>query len=749
MRRVQLIFFALLPWFFVCSVADPAPVREPLHIQLPGANFHHLEKTRQGIVARNLFPGIDLHVYANKPGLEYDFIVYPGADPDRIRFKLSPGRMQLEQGRVTIATNSGRWHHSQPHSYLLRNGHTVTSRYRMTKQGFLTIALDDFYGEEVLIIDPVVTWTHRLDGKQLDGVKAMAQDGFGNIYLAGDTYSADLPVTGGAIQKQFYPGSNNRGMFISKLNNQGDTDFTTFLDGSNQDEMKAMAVDEHGFIYITGHTTSKNLIVAPWPGVFVAKLDPGGNRILFAKTIAPEKAVSKALAVTLQNEIIVAGSTLEDIPLEQALDENRGGAASREGFLVKLSDNGSVLFSTYLGGGGDDAVTALSLDNQDNIFVTGYTTSDDFPVHNALQAKIGGLQDAFIAKYAADGQNMLFSTYLGGDDLDQGNAIHHADKKIYLAGHSTTGFPTKLSIQQDSRMKGIDGIIAVLSEDGRSLQFSSYLGGSRNDLPLAITTDHAGNIYFAGTTYSKNYPVLSPVQSRRGGQADLFFTKLKHTAAAYEIEMSSFFGGSRKEEFGDMIIQSNGDILLAGSSASPRLYATDTRSPPLTFTAFVSRIQPDDVSADVEVMFTNVEQLQQATTVKNVELLVANNGSNNATFVKVNILLPDQTTVIDSQTPGFSCFAADDHYLCVNNGMPPGSETRLNLQIRLPNTAPHTLVVESTAKEQDGNPLNNSDRVQLNQAQKTQTTGAEKPRTAEKPQPEPPRNDDYFCYCFP
>jgi hypothetical protein len=200
-----------------------------------------------------------------------------------------------------------------------------------------------------------------------------------------------------------------------------------------------------------------------------------------------------------------------------------------DAFVLKLNSTGSgVIYSTYLGGSGEDRGFRIAVDATGNAYVTGDTDSSNFPLANALQGSKGGSSDAFVLKLNATGGQLVYSTYLGGSGIDGGTAIAvDGTGSAYVTGFTaSTNFPTASAVQQVFG-GAYDAFISRLSSAGSALAYSTYLGGSGIDSGFGIAAV-AGSAYVMGVTDSVNFPVHTPLQpANGGGPADLFVAKIR------------------------------------------------------------------------------------------------------------------------------------------------------------------------------------------------------------------------------
>ncbi len=372
--------------------------------------------------------------------------------------------------------------------------------------------------------------------------RAIALDAGGDAYITGETKAADFPV----LNALFGTCSLNEAKqcagdaYLAKVNADGSLNFATYLGGTGEDAGNAIALDATGDIYIAGSTASTNFpafaAVQPTTGgagdAFVAKLSANGLHVLYATFLGGTGAdEALAIAVDANQSAYITGQTKSvDFPVKAPFQaECRLGSAGQcagEAFVTKLSPDGSQIdYSTYLGGTGGDVANSIALDSAGHVFIAGATSSRDFPTAHALQAKLKGTSQAFVAELLADGSGLVYSTYLGGSGADVANSIA-IDKtgKVFIAGHtSSPDFPTQGSVQSQCTKSSTgacstDAFLAVLNASGTGLQFSTYLGGSGADDGRGIALDSKGAAYLGGATPTLDFPkaeaaVLEPGMS--------------------------------------------------------------------------------------------------------------------------------------------------------------------------------------------------------------------------------------------
>lgn len=503
----------------------------------------------------SLYPGIDLVYYGNQGQLEYDLVVAPGADPNLIKLKLE-GAQQLEiddQGQLLVHTSSGVLQQQKPIVYQVINGQKqlVESKYLLSKQQEVEIALASYDSHEPLVIDPVLVYSTYLGGTRLDTGRQIAVDILGNAYIIGETSSVNFPT------KNAYQ-STNRGfgnVFVTKLNPLGNgLVYSTYLGGSNRDYAGSIAVDALGNAYVTGSAFSANFPLykafqSKTGGgfdAFVTKLKPDGK--LFYSTFLGGSGTdgSYGIAVDSLGCTYVAGLTnSNNFPLHKAYQSKIGGGF--DAFVTKLNPTGNaLLYSTYVGGSNGDSATDIDIDTFGNAYITGNTNSTNFPLYNALLGKPRGKYDVFVTKLNKYGNGLVYSTYLGGSGNDYGFSLAVDSLGFaYVAGTtSSTNFPLNNPLQNWAGGQS-DAFVTKVDLQGNGLVYSTYLGGSNSELGLDIAVDNFGNAYITGDTTSSNFPVKNALQNTYGGKGDAFVTALSFLGN--KLVYSTYLGGSESD----------------------------------------------------------------------------------------------------------------------------------------------------------------------------------------------------------
>jgi hypothetical protein len=383
-----------------------------------------------------------------------------------------------------------------------------------------------------------VVYATYFGGQGRDSARGVAVDGAGNAYVTGFTNSSDFPTTQGAFQTK---PAGQEDAFVVKLNASGSSLlYSTLLGGAGADFATGIALDSGGNAYISGYTSSLAFPVTAGAfqrafggGLqdgFAAELNASGSALIYATYLGGQgNDVANGVAVdSLGSAYIVGYTDSPDFPVKNAL--SAGPAGQGDGFIAKLNPGGAGLaYATYLGGRQMDNITAVAVDASGNAYVTGSTLSVDFPTTvGAFQtANLGGF-DAFVSKLNPQGNVLTYSTYLGAEGTDQGNAIAVDSQGVaYIAGFTTSlHFPLQAPVESGPKGSG-DAFAAAVANTGATLLWSTYLGGSAQDEATAVAIDTTGAAYVVGFTFSPDFPTTSGAYHTGPiGGSDAFVVKL-------------------------------------------------------------------------------------------------------------------------------------------------------------------------------------------------------------------------------
>jgi hypothetical protein len=364
--------------------------------------------------------------------------------------------------------------------------------------------------------DGQVVFTTYLGGSGSDAGIGLTVDAAGNVYVAGRTDSANFPVAN-ALQTT-RRGTDTSDAFLVKIDPSGASlVYATYLGGTGTDIASSVAVDGAGNAYVAGLTSSTDLPTAtPAQGTnagsadaFVAKVNAAGSALVYATYLGGTGYEgATGIAVDEAGSAYLTGvTTSADLPVKGAFQAAYGGLF--DAFVAKLAPGGATLaYATYLGGTGAEGASGIVVDADSNVYVTGATSSEDFPVARALQpASGGGFTDAFVAKLDATGSRLAFATYLGGDDEDRGYRLGvDGAGRVYVTGFTgSPNFPTRDAIQS-APAGDVDGFAALYNRDGSALVYATYLGGSALDTGTGLAVDGPGDLTIAGISASQDFP---------------------------------------------------------------------------------------------------------------------------------------------------------------------------------------------------------------------------------------------------
>jgi len=476
----------------------------------------------QKITYQNIYPNIDWVLYVKGDKVEYDFVVRPGGKVSDIQLQYG-GATHLtinENGSLTATTPSGSITEAAPVSYQQADGKKVSSFFTLNgnKVSFTT---GDYSG--TLVIDPTLSWSTYYGGSADDQSynNSLSGDNNGNVYSGGYTQSTANIATAGSY-KDTLTGAYDA--FLVKFNSVGVRQWATYYGGSNTETVYGVVCDKNDKVYLSGYTNS-----------------PTG--------IATTGSYKTALGTT---------------------------GSGTDAFLAQFDTSGNLIWATYYGGSGTENCFGITCDKDNNVFITGYTSSTaGIATTGAYQTSRASSSDCFLAKFNSAG-TLKWATYYGGTGVDRGLAIAcDTNKNVYMTGYTqSTSAISSTGAYQTSLSGGQDAYIVKFDSTGSRL-WATYYGGSGNDQGLGIACDDGCNPYITGYTLSNSgIATTGAHQTAFGGGsgvADGFLAKFDYLG---NIKWSTYYGGISSDVSHAVTCDHLGNLYIAGGTTSDTGIAT-------------------------------------------------------------------------------------------------------------------------------------------------------------------------------
>lgn len=565
-----------------------------------------------------VYPGVDLVFYGNPQELEYDFVVAAGADPSVIAFDFegTDGLRLDENGDLVITIDGVEVRQKRPVLFQNTAGETrrtVHGEYVVDGDS-VRFSIGDYDRTRPLVIDPVLlVYSTFLGGGGAEAGSAIASDPSGSAFVLGRTLSLAYPLVnplqpahaGGFVPAPIDtpPGvppppwyANNWDMVVSRFTPDGSAlVYSTYIGGSLDDTGHVIAATPSGEAIVMGTTASFDFPSAPGysygcpcpTGFFLLKLNPSGTALTYV--VRTSLAVSSVAADAAGNAYLagtVNPAVHPDFPIVGAAQPAFAG--NLDAFLLKLDASGtSVLYSTVLGGFGDDAADRVTVAPDGRIAIVGTTTSTDFPLVAPGQQTTPGVPAAFVTWFDPSG-GMLRSYLLAGRFvLGSGTAAFGPDGSLYIAGHTADdGFPA-INASQPARAGQHDVWIVKYSTAG-DIVYSTYVGGAWPDLLGGIAGDAQGRVYILGRTLVGWTQGAVPFVFPYFGYPDQWDTTWDLTVvklhASGAVANAVRIGGVASEAPAGLALDASGDVYLTGTTYSydfPLVHALRSSLAPL------------------------------------------------------------------------------------------------------------------------------------------------------------------------
>ncbi|GAC1474546.1 MAG: SBBP repeat-containing protein [Chloroflexota bacterium] len=496
--------------------------------------------TYASVMFRDVYRDIDLRWSTSSGHLEYAFEIHPGGNASVIAVRLVGSDRAFprffHQGAPLAYQTSGGTRRPIVSSTQL-NGSTL--RFRLGR----------YIPSRTIVVNPVLLYSSRLGGSTFDTANGIAVDTIGSAFVTGTTDSVDFP-TSHALRKRRGGGACNSrpctDVFIAKVNPQGTAlEYSTYLGGNDADAGQRIAVDAQGNAYVSGITSSADFPTANplQPSIrgtacqlesatgqfcadgFLAKVSPAGDRLIFSTYLGGSKTDwVTGMGLDSRGNVALAGTTdSPDFPMVQAVQSSLAGR--HDIFVSKIAADGShFIYSTYLGGTGEETSGEVAMDAKGNAYVAGTTQSADFPLKGGLGLRFVGANDVLLAKLSPTGK-LVYSLLLGAGNsyFPVGVAVDARHSAYVTTGVVPGTFVfTKTFVGRSSGPSCPrtceDVAVVKLSPGGDRRMYSARISGSHQDWASTIAVDSAGDAYVGGSTRSDNFPLARPIQTHRAGE---------------------------------------------------------------------------------------------------------------------------------------------------------------------------------------------------------------------------------------
>lgn len=606
-----------------------------LHGADPARWIRDVHQARQLRYAE-LYRGIDLVYYSRDGELEFDLVVRPGADPGLIHLQASGAKAPHidADGHLLLDGEDGVLRVHRPVLQQNINGQRITldARWVLGNDGSLRFDLPVYDKRHPLVIDPVfkLLYSTYLGGVHDDVVGGMVLDTSGNAYVVGHSGSEDWPVSGNAVQtSRKNLGVYVRNVVVTKFDAAGTLVWSTFLGGGVNDYGRGIALDAQGRVVIAGQTLSSDFPTTAGgyqrqlqgsANAFVAVLSPDGSTLEYASLYGGAGGSdATGLKIDPAGRVMIAGSAGPGLPTTAGAYQTTlpdGSAAFVAKFDLTLAGAAQLAAASYYGAAArpagqnnDNFSYAFALDATGAPWLTGQSFTRGLPVTpDAVMAAPASLTSncqsgsvplnsaGYVAKLSGDLKNLQYASYLTGrtggpgtcSEFGRSIALDDAGS-VYVAGSTASlSFPTtpgafQVTSPANAGVSGYAGFVVKLAPDGRSITWSTYLGGDGGNMFFSgIVVDGAANaVWLHGTTGGgTNFPLSADGLQRSfgGGSYDAAVHQLDATTGA--LKYGSFLGGAGNDDAPALALDSGGNAYIAGHTDSRNLAVTPTAFQP-------------------------------------------------------------------------------------------------------------------------------------------------------------------------
>lgn len=509
----------------------------------------------QRITYKEVYPNIDWVLYVKNNTIEYDFVVRQGGKVSDIKLHYS-GTSQLsinKDGSLTATTPFGTVTEAAPFSFQQADGRKVASKF-VIENNILSFSTDSYKG--TLVIDPTLSWATYYGSTGAETIRngCVTGDQYGNGYFGGTTNSANNIATTGSYLSTI---AGNTDAFLVKFNTTGNRLWATYYGGTAAENTYAITCDNVGNVYLSGYTQSTTGIAttgsyqATLSGstdAFIVKFDSSGVRqwaTYFGGTAAEQ---CYGITCDNSNNVIITGYTQSTTSIAGATAQQNTYGGTSDAFIAKFSNTGTLKWSTYYGGSLLDYGHDVASDQNNNIYLTGYTRSTNgIATTGAFQAAWTALDDAFLVKFDSSGIRQ-WGTYYGGTALDRAHSVcTDNSNNVYITGSSASATSIATTGSAQATVGGVsnDAFLAKFDQSGNRV-WGTYYGGDAIDDGHFVTFDKTRNyVYLLGRTTSATGIATSGAwKDSLEGTSDAILVKFD---TAGTLKWATYFGGEATE----------------------------------------------------------------------------------------------------------------------------------------------------------------------------------------------------------
>jgi len=539
------------------------------------------------IVYGDLYEGIDLTFRVSPNGLKYEFIVSPTASPEDIVLEYQGiESLRAEDGLLVLHTSLGDIRDVIPRSYQIGGGEVAC---RFIERGEFSVGFecDGWDRSGPLVIDPLAYSTF-LGGSSDDSAAALDVDSSGYAYVTGCAISPNFPTTPGAYS---VVNAGVKDVFVAKLTQGGDSlVYSTFIGGGMDDEGIQIKVDSSGNAFVAGDSYSTDFpkTVGAYDttlnggrDAIVLRLSPAGDALMYSTYVGGslEDRAQHLFIDAAGNAYITGDTNSANYPTTAGAYDTSYNGGGNDPFVTKLNPTGSsLIFSTFIGGSGEDEGHVIEADSSGNVYIVGHAGAGNFPTTaGAFDQIFAGTAEAFVAKLNAAGSALIYSTFLGGSNAEDayGMDINSAGEAYITGKTRSANFQTTAGAFDTSYNGGGDDVfVAKLNSAGSNLVYSTFVGGAAgSDVGADLVVSATGIVFVTGETTSSDYPTTPMAyDTTQNGNRDCFVMVVSRDGSS--LLYSTFLGGSGDESSASIFVDSVAGVYVAGITSSPNYPTT-------------------------------------------------------------------------------------------------------------------------------------------------------------------------------